>query len=237
MLSVYLAYAPLDEERPPHDHLMVRQLIAAAARAVLSQPRGDDAGPLHSRLLVSAHPAVLAVTAAVAADYAAFAEPEGEERHLAPLVATLDGTEAKATFELPDSSPEYDAWMHPARTEAPLPLREAMSRHDPSVIIIAGNPRGFVETTMGSIEGWLRERKPRMIYFRRFFTGPSDFFPDTGAEVVDAEAIVAERFAAIPEETIAPFDAALAEGEEIDLEPFFPFGTAIEHAIWGQGRD
>lgn len=237
MFSAYLAYAPLNERRSPHDHLMVRQLIAATARTVLSEPRGEDAGPLRSRLLVSAHPAVLAITAAVATDFAAFAEPEGEERHLAPLAAVLDGTEAEVKRGLSDGLPDHDPWMHPGRIDAPLPLREALALHDPSVLIVAGDPWRFADTTMGGILDWLRQRRPRVIFFRTFIAGAGEFDPDTGAEMVDAEAIVAARLEATREETMAPFDAALGEGEEIDLEPFFPFGTAIEHAIWGRGRD
>ncbi len=233
MFTTYLFYEPLDDKLSSHAHLMQRQAIAATVRAVLSEPREKGEGAMTTRLLVSAHPAVLSIATAIAADFSAFSEPEGEERHQPPLAAILDGTEKGAQLKGYDGPPSFEPWIHPARIAPPLSLQDALWKYTPSVFIITGDPRRFFTYTMREMGGWFAENRPKVIFFRKFMRKMPDFIPDTGATLIDAEEVLKERLEFSRSESISPFEAAFEKGEELDLEPFFPYGTAIEHAIWG----
>jgi hypothetical protein len=234
VFTAYLAYAPLAPDRSAHAHLMLRQLAAAAVRAVLSDPHAEGRGPVTARLLVSAHPAMLSVASQVAKDFASFAEPEGGERPPPPLSAVLDGTEM-STRILEGGSEETASmahWMHPGRIDGPLPIEQSLEIHDPSAVIVAGNIESFAPRWHERMRGWARERNPLVIHFPMFSRRPYRPAPGMDAHLVDAEALMAERMRARGADAASPWESSVAEGEEIDIEPFFPFGAAVEHAIW-----
>lgn len=236
MSVTYLAYVPFDHVGSPHEHLMQRQLIVATARAVLSQPREKGSVPLETQLMVSADPVVLSLTSAVAADFAAFAEPEGETRHRPPVIAVQDQPKRDAKYRGAEDQPDMEAWMHPGRFDERLASQEeALWEYRPSDIVVAGDPTRFISGALQIADRWFAEFRPKVVYFPEFTFDEAELepFSASGARLVNAEAAIRVPLDDELVETTSPFDTAFAEGESLDLEPFLSFGTAVEHAIWG----
>lgn len=235
MSVTYLAYVPFDHEVDPHAHLMQRQLIVATARAVLSQPREEGSGPLGKQLMVSADPVVLSLTSAVAADFTAFTEPEGETRHRPPMIAVQDQPKKEERYRGAEDQPDMGAWMHRGRVEKLANLEEALWDFRPSDIVVAGDPTRFMAGALQVASSWFAEFRPKVVYFPKFTLEGAelDRFSDTGMRPINAEAALRVPFDDDRVGADSPFDTAFAEGESLDLEPFLSFGTAVEHAIWG----
>lgn len=236
MSVTYLAYVPFDQEVHPFAHLMQRQLIVATARAVLSQPREKGSGPLGTQLMVSEDPVVLSLTSAVAADFTAFAEPEGETRHRPPVIAVQDQPKKDAKYRGAEDQPDMETWMHPGRFDEKLASQEeALREFSPSDIVVAGDPTRFMAAALQIADRWFAEFRPKLVYFPKFTLDEAELDPlsASGARLVNAEAVLRVPLDDELVETTSPFDTAFAEGESLDLEPFLSFGTAVEHAIWG----
>lgn len=234
MFTTYLAYSPLTSRHSAHLHLMLRQLVGATARAVLFDKDGKDGSERTTRLMISAHPAMLAIAAHVARDFAAFVEPEGEKRPVPPVVAVSDGEEEKQGWgtEGREGAAYIDFWLHPAHIEGPVPLEEALRILLPKVCVVAGDADIFAERWLGRATRGAELPFRKLVVFPMFSSRKLSFARELGVPVTDAETLLKARLERGEVSGPSFWDRTLAEGEDIKLEPFVAFGAAIEHAIW-----
>lgn len=226
MNGFVLLYEKLRPDAGSWQPLLQHQAIVAVARAVLTHGTSVEPELSNDALFAPLNLDILPLLALVASDFADFAEPEATTRPRTPIRLYHD-----RSFE--DDAVDVDGarhLLHPAWFEAlDLDLPGIIDKYRPKTCIIAGDPAQIAER-----HGDLLASFHRIVHFRHLATR----FEASGAHLPGMAIAADDRMdAAIATEMggidggLAPrsmWDTMLHEGEAPQLEPFVPFGPAVE---------
>jgi hypothetical protein len=206
--------------------LLQHQAIVAVARAVLTHGTSVEPELSNDELFAPLNLDILPLLALVASDFADFAEPEATTRPRTPIRLYRD-----SSFE--DGAGDVDGLrhlLHPAWFETlDLDLPGIIGKYHPKTCIIAGDPAQIAKR-----DGDLLASFNRIVHFRHLatrFEVSGAPLPGTAITADDQmDAAIAAGMKGIDGEP-APrsmWDTMLREGEAPQLEPFVPFGPALE---------
>jgi hypothetical protein len=229
--NILLVYDVIERESSSWIHLLQQQAIYDSARAVLAS-HGDRGPQLSEHTLIApAHVDVLPILAITARDYAEFTEPEGERRpSRIPITLYAD-----PSWNFAGTSRLLMATLlHPSWFEVPVSLREIVQRYAPEICIAAGDPTSIAKRL------WDLDHRFRQALIFESLMRDGDEMPEMPGRLVRVERVIKDR----AEQHISKlgdqaarndvWNSMIRHRELIDLEPFFPFGLAIELAIRGE---